>query len=438
MNRFILTAALILASGAPATAQEQTTRTDRIGHIVAVVGDSAVLNFDIQNAILAQEALQEREIPESGPEYDEAAQFALEMKINELLIIQAALRDTSIVVPEDRVLELVEEKLAEDRQQLGGEAGLEIVLSGTGLTMEAYRRRLAAQYRKESLIQQYRARIMQNRKPPPVTETELSELFEQNRAQFGRRPATINYEQVSVMTEPSDTALASARERADSVFALLLAGGDFAEIARQFTEEPGGRERGGSLGWFRRSDMVREFADAAFAMRAGTIAGPVKTPFGYHIIRVERVRGAEVNASHILLRPTITTDDALRAKARADTVAQRMREGAAAAALAEQYGASDIPVRVGPVERAAEQQRIGVDLSTVRVGDVLGPLPLGGEDVASEFRVLKVSELEAERDWSLDDAILRQRLQQEAEAVKLMEEIVADLRRSTYVDVRGF
>ena len=86
-------------------------------------------------------------------------------------------------------------------------------------------------------------------------------------------------------------------------------------------------ENGGDLGFIRRSDVVREFANVAFNLSPGAISAPVKTQYGYHLIKVERVRGAEVQARHILLRPEISESDAVRARARADSVATRARAG---------------------------------------------------------------------------------------------------------------
>jgi peptidyl-prolyl cis-trans isomerase C len=67
-------------------------------------------------------------------------------------------------------------------------------------------------------------------------------------------------------------------------------GADFAEVARRHSTGPGARE-GGDLGFFKRDDMIPEFAEAAFALQAGQIsAAPVRTQFGWHVIRVEERR----------------------------------------------------------------------------------------------------------------------------------------------------
>jgi len=72
-----------------------------------------------------------------------------------------------------------------------------------------------------------------------------------------------------------------AKELSDKI----NSGGSFAELARAYSECPS-KKRGGDLGWFGRGMMVREFENAAFNGEKGTVAGPVKTEFGWHLIKI--------------------------------------------------------------------------------------------------------------------------------------------------------
>ncbi|MGH7729917.1 MAG: peptidylprolyl isomerase, partial [Candidatus Eiseniibacteriota bacterium] len=79
-----------------------------------------------------------------------------------------------------------------------------------------------------------------------------------------------------------------AKARADSLLAAIRKdGGDFAELAKRFSQEPGAPTNGGDLGWFGRGRMVKEFETAALALKPGEISPVVKTQFGYHIIKLE-------------------------------------------------------------------------------------------------------------------------------------------------------
>lgn len=81
-------------------------------------------------------------------------------------------------------------------------------------------------------------------------------------------------------------------EQAKTIITQLKAGGDFAELAKQFSKDPGAAS-GGDLGFFKKTDMLPEFADAAFALKLGEYTqAPVKTRFGWHVIKLEERRAA--------------------------------------------------------------------------------------------------------------------------------------------------
>ena len=86
--------------------------------------------------------------------------------------------------------------------------------------------------------------------------------------------------------------LVATETEARQILAQLQRGGDFAALARSKSQDPGSRE-GGDLGFFKKGDMVPEFANAAFALQPGQLSpAPVQSPFGWHIIKVEERRRA--------------------------------------------------------------------------------------------------------------------------------------------------
>lgn len=88
---------------------------------------------------------------------------------------------------------------------------------------------------------------------------------------------------------------AAALARAEEVLAKARAGTDFGALAKEYSDDPSAAQNGGDLGFFQRGRMVKPFEEAAFALTTqGELAGPVKTQFGYHIIRFEARRPAGV------------------------------------------------------------------------------------------------------------------------------------------------
>lgn len=84
--------------------------------------------------------------------------------------------------------------------------------------------------------------------------------------------------------------LVESEDEAKKVAARVKGGEDFAKVAAEVSKDPGSGKEGGDLGYFTRDRMVKEFADAAFAAKPGDIVGPVKSQFGWHVIKVEDAR----------------------------------------------------------------------------------------------------------------------------------------------------
>jgi parvulin-like peptidyl-prolyl isomerase len=101
-----------------------------------------------------------------------------------------------------------------------------------------------------------------------------------------------------------------ARAKAEDVLKRVRAGEDFAKLVKEFSTDPGSKDKEGDLDWFGRGKMVKAFEDAAFALKPGEVSDIVESPFGFHIIKVEGKRNGtsadgkpeeQVHARHILI-----------------------------------------------------------------------------------------------------------------------------------------
>jgi len=92
------------------------------------------------------------------------------------------------------------------------------------------------------------------------------------------------------VADPKDDA--AVKTKAEEIVKRARAGEDFGKLAQQFSQDPGSAQKGGDLGWADRKAYVAPFAEAAFAMKEGEIQGPVKTQFGYHILKLEGIQPA--------------------------------------------------------------------------------------------------------------------------------------------------
>ena len=85
---------------------------------------------------------------------------------------------------------------------------------------------------------------------------------------------------------------AAVKEKAEGILKRAQGGEDFAKLAKEFSQDPGSAAQGGDLGMSQRKAFVGPFADAAFSMKVGEITGPVKTQFGYHILKLDAIQAA--------------------------------------------------------------------------------------------------------------------------------------------------
>lgn len=98
---------------------------------------------------------------------------------------------------------------------------------------------------------------------------------------------------------------ADAKAKAEKIIAEIKGGKSFEDAAKEYSDDPGSKERGGDLSWFTKGRMVPEFSEAAFKLPVGQISEPVKSPFGYHIIQVTKTGKSATGADKTELKKMI-------------------------------------------------------------------------------------------------------------------------------------
>ena len=126
-----------------------------------------------------------------------------------------------------------------------------------------------------------------------LSEDDIRDYYESHLDEF-KIPKTVEARHILIKVDPNADAQQdeSAHQKAEKIYKLAKEGQDFAELAQKYSEGPT-KAKGGYLGTFRREQMVKPFSDKAFSMKAGDISEPVRTSFGWHIIKVEKVNPAK-------------------------------------------------------------------------------------------------------------------------------------------------
>ncbi len=133
-----------------------------------------------------------------------------------------------------------------------------------------------------------------------ATEQETQLYYDENKDNYKvENRAKIDY--VIFPKDPSDNDWQRIRYQIQDVYDSAAAGADFAELAQIFSED-NSASNGGDLGWFKQGQMVPPFDSAVFSMEVGQVSQPIKTQFGYHVIKLLGIKGEERNAAHVLFK----------------------------------------------------------------------------------------------------------------------------------------
>ncbi len=159
-----------------------------------------------------------------------------------------------------------------------------------GMTMESFKAMLVAQGQSLDVVKGQIKKTLGYEKllgTVEVNDAEARAFYDENKEDFNK-PEQVKASHILVKVAPTATPeeKAAAKAKIDSLLKKVKAGGDFAALAKDNSDDPGSKIMGGDLGFFDRGTMVKEFADAAFAMKVGQVSNVVETQFGYHIIKV--------------------------------------------------------------------------------------------------------------------------------------------------------
>jgi peptidyl-prolyl cis-trans isomerase SurA len=338
MRRFFATSAstalltLLTLAGSAAWSQtrELATQGQLLDRVVAIVNDGVVLNSDLDAEVAAvSERLHEQKL--ELPAQNVLRQQVLERLVLQEIQVQRA-NKAGVKVSDENV-----NKALEDIAQRNGMTLTQLpdALTKQGIDYPTYREEI----RREIMLQMLRQRdVLQH---ISVTPREIDQFLEkQAKTPSAQNEYNVSHILIAVGQEATQAQLDAAAKRANDVYERAKGGEDFAKLAVAYSNSQTAFD-GGALGWRKGSELPTFLTDVIAKLKPGEVSEPLRTPTGFHIIRLNEIRGGsaaavedQVHLRHILMKTTELADDAT-IKQKLTALRERILKGEDFGALAQ-------------------------------------------------------------------------------------------------------
>ena len=313
-KRLILSlVAVLLMACMPNRAVAQTANV--LDEIVAIVGEDIILKSDIDNQFAYFIV---------NGEKDDGTLWCriLEKVMIEKLLLNKARQD-SVEVNDDRVEAQLQNRIDIFAERAGGLDKLEKLYQKPAIEIKED---LRPEIRNQMMAEEMRQKIITKIN---VTPREVKKFYNEiPEDSLPLLPAEIELHHIVVKPEPSEEAVEDARKKLRNIRSDINNGNlSFEEAAKKYSDDLGSARVGEKLGTFGRGKIVPEFEEVAFKMADGEVSNIFKSPYGFHIIKLDKRLGEQVTASHILISPRVGLADDERAKQKLEDIRQEILDG---------------------------------------------------------------------------------------------------------------
>ncbi len=386
MKKQLIACLLLVASSWLSQSVFAQGQSVSINKIIAKIDNYYVLRSDLEESYHSYVA--QNQTPPAK------CQLLESLVINKMMLAKADI--DSVVVDEKQVDSQLDTRMSYMIQQFGSEKN---IVEAYGKSLEMLKSELRQQVKDQLIVQKMQQKITSDVK---VTPREVKKFFDGiPKDSLPYMPAEVEIGQIVRFAKATREQKDVLRKRLLDIKKLVEEGRDFAALAKEYSEDVGSGQQGGDLGFAKRGAMVAPFEAAALKLKPNEMSDVVESEFGFHLIQLLEIRGAEYHARHILLRPDynrldITEPtrflDSLKHEIEIDSV----KFSKAAKDFSEDKGTAD----AGGLLRNPETNsaRLAMDasmeyalfhlLDTLKVGKISAPIPYRTEDGKSAMRIL--------------------------------------------------
>ena len=398
--------------------------------IVAIVGDEIILRNELIQ--MAQGfAIQMGINPMTQTEeFEELRKTALQNLIDEKVLLAKAKEDT--ITAEDGAVEAeLERKIQEAIQQLGSREKLEAYF---GSPIKKIKSNYREEIRKQLIVQTVQGKKLGNIQ---VSRREVERFYETMKDSLPEKKTMMSVRHILLGIRPGEASKQQAIEKIREIQSRLLQGEDFEELAKQYSEDPGTRNRGGGLGFIERGTLFQSFEEAAFKLEPGEISHIVETSVGLHLIQMVEKRGDKVDLRHILIRTEVTDLDEIEVIENLGDLRNRALSGEDFSDLAKEYS-QDVSTK----EQGGDLGWLTVDelqveafqdaIDTLQISEISHPFQTQyGYHIVKLEDKSKARSFSLEEDWEqIELGALNMKKQ------RIHEKWIEELKKDIYIEIK--
>ncbi len=278
------------------------TSDEVVDRIMAIVGDQVILESDVFEYARNAAAQQNPELLRDPTKFQALELDVLREMINQKVLLVKAKEDT-ITVESRAVDRELENRLQSIVQSFGSEERVEKEYGQPiSRLRRSYRPLVEEALIIEKMRQEYFSQIT-------ITRNEVEQYFKDHPEVFPPMQDGVLLDHILRELKGNTGAEQRARNLADSLYTAIKAGASFDSLAGEFSDDPGSAKKFGSVGWTEPGSLINEYENAAEALQIGEISRPIKSLYGYHLIRLEDRKDTRVLSSHILITTKVNPED---------------------------------------------------------------------------------------------------------------------------------
>ena len=398
-----------------------------IDRIAAVVGDEIILQSEVNQLVDHQKYMLQGEYSD-----DQLKDLMLEELVSAKILYDVALKDTTIAVEDEEVERILDQRINSVLERVGGEKKLEEMYK---TTVSKLKKEYRTEIRKTLFVDKLKNRKLQR---VSVSRKEIQIFFDTYKDSLPEVKSTISLSQLVIKNSDSSLGLQKVYEELKGIKENILASNiTFEDAAEKYSQDPASAANGGELGITSRGDLVTEYEVAAYNLEEGSISDPIKTTFGYHLIRLNKKIGEKINTSHILMMSSSeNTDDTGALKKALNLKDSIMNKHMTFEEAVKKYSSDPISKsrngRIGNINTDDLDDKYQNMFLNATIGHISDPLKQ--KDGYYVYKVLD-KELAHKVDMSTDYNMLKD-IATERKKQRVMKKWIDELKEKVYIQIK--